>query len=106
MDVICSECGYVILTEQELAVGAPDRDKDVVLEVKCPKCGKIEEIRPENFKMLKCPECGKRLLDVSIFPKEELQIRTKCPNCRNKVTVKVSSKNQLKKSIPSKRAAL
>ena len=36
---------------------------------------------------MKCPLCNKRAFDISSFPKEELKIELKCPNCHNLVVV-------------------
>lgn len=34
-----------------------------------------------------CPICGKRACDISSFPKENMSIEIKCPNCHNLVRI-------------------
>jgi uncharacterized Zn finger protein len=36
---------------------------------------------------MKCPECGKRAFDISVLPKEQIEIELKCPNCHRFVRV-------------------
>lgn len=41
----------------------------------------------KNGKKLMCPICGKRACDISTFPKEEMSVEVKCPNCHNLVII-------------------
>ncbi|MDE1472157.1 hypothetical protein [Eubacterium limosum] len=36
---------------------------------------------------MKCPECGKRAFDISVLPKEQIEIELKCPNCHRFVRI-------------------
>lgn len=36
---------------------------------------------------MKCPCCGKRAFDISKFPKEQIEIELKCPNCHKFVKI-------------------
>lgn len=44
-----------------------------------------ESGRVEN--RMRCPECGKRAFDISVLPKEHIEIELKCPNCHRFVKV-------------------
>ena len=36
---------------------------------------------------MKCPKCGKRAFDISVLPKEQIEIELKCPNCHRFVRI-------------------
>lgn len=36
---------------------------------------------------MRCPECGKRAFDISVLPKERIEIELKCPHCHRLVRV-------------------
>lgn len=39
------------------------------------------------MRKMKCPNCGKRVFDISKLPKEKIEIKLKCPQCHEFVTV-------------------
>ena len=41
-----------------------------------------------------CPICEKRSLDVSVIPKQLIEIRYKCPHCRNIVQTPLVAKTE------------
>jgi transcription elongation factor Elf1 len=49
-------------------------------------------------KKMKCPRCGRRACDITQFPKEDVKIILKCPQCGHFVTVSCNEKSEFKGS--------
>jgi len=42
-----------------------------------------------------CPVCMRRVFDVSDIPGDPVQVRLKCPHCRNIVKIQISKTDQI-----------
>jgi len=47
------------------------------------------------FFHMRCPFCKKRVFDISAFPKENIEIELKCPQCNQIVLVPCNENNKL-----------
>lgn len=107
-DVVCDECGEVVLTTAELAAGIHETEGSVVAV--CPKCGNVVRVPKEIIcyirrlvrkRSIPCPVCGwKRIGDAypgvayetcveDNLPEEwGEEFAYKCPKCKSEVAIK------------------
>ena len=50
-------------------------------------------------KKMKCTNCGRRAFDISNFPKEDLEVQLKCPQCKKFVTVPCDERYVYKEQV-------
>lgn len=47
---------------------------------------------------MKCSKCGRRAFDISKLPKEQVEIKLKCPQCGKFVSVPCTAESRMKTS--------
>jgi hypothetical protein len=50
------------------------------------------------LKKMKCSNCGRRAFDISKLPKEQVEIKLKCPQCGKFVLVPCNEESEMKLS--------
>lgn len=57
------------------------------------------------MKKMKCSNCGRRAFDISKLPKEQVEIKLKCPQCGKFVLVPCNEESEMKQLEENYRAS-
>lgn len=58
----------------------------------------MQENSNNRMKKMRCPKCEKRAFDISLLPKEKVEIELKCPNCHHFVKIPCDAKYVIRAS--------